>query len=77
MRFAFCAKRARSADCAGFGDRETDSGNLSELPMHASTQMSAHNVSDCKMMEEMGFDRAVLAREMSREELASRNGNMR
>ncbi|MFA0816169.1 MAG: U32 family peptidase [Anaerofustis sp.] len=40
-----------------------------ELPMHASTQMSAHNVSDCKMMEEMGFSRVVLAREMSREEL--------
>jgi putative protease len=33
-----------------------------ELPMHASTQISAHNVSDCKMMEEMGFDRVVLAR---------------
>lgn len=39
------------------------------LPLHASTQMAVHNVSGAKMLEEMGFERVVLARENSYEEI--------
>lgn len=37
--------------------------------IHASTQMAVHNVSGAKMLDEMGFDRIVLARELSIEEI--------
>ncbi len=36
-----------------------------ELPFHASTQMTAHNVSSVEMLAEMGVKRVVLSREMS------------
>ena len=39
------------------------------LPLHASTQMAVHNVSGAKMLEEIGFERVVLARENSYEEI--------
>lgn len=39
------------------------------MPLHASTQMSIHNLSGVKQLEDIGFSRAVLARELSREEL--------
>ena len=41
-----------------------------QIPRHASTQMSIHNLWGARLMEEMGFSRVVLAREMSREEIA-------
>lgn len=40
-----------------------------ELPLHASTQMAVHNVSGAKLLEEMGFSRIVLARELSLKEI--------
>ena len=40
-----------------------------DLPLHASTQMTVHNLSGVKMLEEMGFSRVVLAREMSKNEI--------
>ncbi len=40
-----------------------------EMEVHASTQMAAHSISDVKALEEMGFTRVVLAREMSKEEI--------
>ncbi|MCB2180876.1 MAG: U32 family peptidase [Desulfobulbaceae bacterium] len=40
-----------------------------ELPLHASTQMTIHNAAGVKKLEEMGFSRAVLARELSLEEI--------
>ncbi|MBP1580841.1 MAG: U32 family peptidase [Oscillospiraceae bacterium] len=40
-----------------------------EIPLHASTQMAVHNVSGAKQMQELGFTRVVLAREMSAEEI--------
>lgn len=40
-----------------------------EMPLHASTQMAVHNVSGAKLLEEMGFSRIVLARELSLEEM--------
>lgn len=41
---------------------------FSDLPLHASTQMSAHNLQDVLRLEKMGFKRVVLARELSLEE---------
>ncbi|MDR1002133.1 MAG: U32 family peptidase [Oscillospiraceae bacterium] len=41
-----------------------------EMPLHASTQMTAHSPSALKLLSELGFSRAVLARELSREEIA-------
>lgn len=40
-----------------------------ELPLHASTQMAVHNLEGALQMQEMGFQRVVLAREMSRREI--------
>ena len=40
------------------------------LPLHASTQMTAHNLSGALLMRDLGFTRVVLAREMSRDEIA-------
>ncbi len=39
------------------------------MPLHASTQMSVHTLAGVKMLSEMGFTRAVLARELSLEEI--------
>lgn len=39
------------------------------MPLHASTQMSVHTLAGVKMLKEMGFSRAVLARELSLEEI--------
>lgn len=39
------------------------------MTLHASTQMTIHNVSGAKMLLEAGFSRAVLAREMTKEEI--------
>lgn len=41
-----------------------------DMPLHGSTQMTIHNVSGARMLLKMGFTRAVLAREMTREEIA-------
>ena len=40
-----------------------------DMPLHASTQMAVHNVAGAKTLEEMGFSRIVLARELSLEEM--------
>ena len=40
------------------------------LALHASTQMSIHNLDGAKALEALGFSRVVLAREMSRKEIA-------
>ena len=40
-----------------------------ELPLHASTQMSLHTPAGVKLLWELGASRAVLAREMSLEEI--------
>ena len=39
------------------------------MPLHASTQMTIHNLSGAKKAEELGFSRIVLARELSFEEI--------
>ena len=40
-----------------------------EIPLHASTQFGAYNLDDIKLLEEMGFARVILAREVSLSEL--------
>ncbi len=40
------------------------------LSIHASTQMAVHNLSGVRALEEMGFSRVVLARELSFDEIA-------
>lgn len=40
-----------------------------DIPVHASTQMAVHNVSGAKFLEELGFSRIVLARELSIKEI--------
>lgn len=42
---------------------------LPNLPMHASTQMSAYSLEQVKFLEKMGFKRVVLARELSLKEI--------
>ena len=42
-----------------------------ELALHASTQMTVHNAAGVRMLEQMGFVRAVLARELSLAEIAA------
>ncbi|MGI6037335.1 MAG: DUF3656 domain-containing U32 family peptidase [Limnochordia bacterium] len=39
------------------------------LPLHASTQMTVHNVRDLKVLEELGFTRVIPARELTLEEI--------
>lgn len=36
-----------------------------ELPLHGSTQMTVHNINGIKFLEELGFERVVLSRELS------------
>lgn len=42
-----------------------------ELPIHASTQMAVHNLAGVKKAAEMGISRVVLARELTREQIAA------
>lgn len=42
---------------------------LPEIEIHASTQMSVHNLKQVKYMEKLGFSRIVLAREMTLKEI--------
>lgn len=43
--------------------------NFPDLPLHASTQMSLANVNELQWIEKQGFKRAVLARELSLNEI--------
>lgn len=43
---------------------------LPDMPLHASTQLSLHSPRGALQAAELGFSRVVLAREMSREEIA-------
>lgn len=52
-----------------FGLAKTLIENLPDLPIHASTQMSVHNLEGAQMAKQLGFDRVVLARELSLPEI--------
>lgn len=43
--------------------------NFPDLPIHASTQMTAHNLEDVLFLEKLGFQRVVLSRELSLNEI--------
>ena len=43
--------------------------NFPDLPIHASTQMTAHNLQGVLELEKLGFKRVVLARELSIDEI--------
>lgn len=40
-----------------------------DIPVHASTQMAVHNASGARLLEELGFSRIVLARELNINEI--------
>lgn len=42
---------------------------LPDLPLHASTQMTAHNLNTTLFLKNLGFERVVLSRELSLEEI--------
>jgi len=44
---------------------------LPQLPLHASTQMTVHNLPGVHLLEDLGFQRVVLARELSRDEIVA------
>ena len=48
---------------------------LPDFPLHASTQMSVHNTDASYILAGMGFQRAVLARELSRDNIRSFTSN--
>lgn len=41
------------------------------IPLHASTQMTIHNLAGVQLLEELGFERVVLARELQLADIAS------
>jgi putative protease len=41
------------------------------IPLHASTQMTIHNTAGVQMLQQLGFQRAVLARELALDEIAA------
>lgn len=43
--------------------------HVPELELHASTQMTVHNIEGAKLLKELGFKRIVLSRELSLEEI--------
>ena len=43
--------------------------NFPDLPIHASTQMTAHNLDGVLALEKLGFKRVVLSRELSIDEI--------
>ncbi len=43
--------------------------NLPDLPIHASTQMTVHNLEGVLQLEKLGFERVVLSRELSCDEI--------
>ena len=43
--------------------------NIPDLPVHASTQMTVHNLQGVLELEKLGFDRVVLSRELSCDEI--------
>ncbi|MFZ5989159.1 MAG: DUF3656 domain-containing U32 family peptidase [Bacillota bacterium] len=42
---------------------------IPDLPLHASTQMTTYNLEGVRVLEELGFERVVLARELSIDEI--------
>lgn len=43
---------------------------IPDMPIHASTQMTVHNLEGVQLLAELGFERVVVSRELSMEDLA-------
>ncbi len=54
---------------ADLGGAELIRRTFADLELHASTQMSGHNVSEAELLHSLGFSRMVLAREMPKEDI--------
>lgn len=52
------------------GAAQTIQQMVPALPLHASTQMSVHSLAGVQQLAQMGFSRVILARELSRDEIA-------
>lgn len=50
---------------------------LPNLPIHASTQVTIHNLEGARLAEEIGCERVILARELSLAEIAQIKGSLR
>lgn len=53
-----------------FGVMQAVKEAVPDLPIHASTRMSVHNLEGVKMAAAMGFSRVIVARELSRKKLS-------
>src|SRR5699024_7682246 len=51
--------------------------NFPNLKIHASTQMTIHNLEGLRALEEMGISRAILAREVTLKEMDNMTSNSR
>ncbi len=72
--FAECVKSAAQCGVDGviiqdIGAAEIVGRICPQLPRHASTQMSLNSISGVRAAREMGFTRAVIGRELSREQI--------
>ena len=71
LRFAEFVHKA-GADAlivADIGGAEAIRRHLPELELHASTQMSGHNLAQAELLAKHGFSRMVVARETSKEDI--------
>lgn len=73
-RFAGCVKSAAKCGVDGviiqdLGAAEITRRVCPELPRHASTQMTLNSTAGVKAAAELGFSRAVIGRELSKEEI--------
>lgn len=48
---------------------------FSNIPLHFSTQFGIHNIADCKFAESLGAERAILARELTLDEIETIKDN--
>ncbi|MBE0524032.1 MAG: DUF3656 domain-containing protein [Methanosarcinales archaeon] len=64
-----CSHGADAVIIQDFGILKILKENFPELPIHASTQMTIHNSPGVELLEALGVNRAVLARELSIEEI--------
>lgn len=73
-KFADCVKSAAECGVDGLIIQDLGAADIvrricPELPRHASTQMTLNSVSGVKAAQELGFTRAVIGRELSREQI--------
>lgn len=73
-KFAECVKSAAKCGVDGLIIQDLGAAEIvrricPELPRHASTQMTLNSVSGVKAAQQLGFTRAVIGRELSREQI--------